>query len=215
MNYFIIGDIHGCVHTLDTLLINWNPEQEILIAVGDLIDRGNYSPEVVKRCMELSNKPTACIFLQGNHELEMLTHIESGYNPYWIKQGGEETLRQFEQAQTDMEKTIQWIQECPILFQTPNLLITHAGLSDTDQPFDKQNMDGVLWNRNPLKNTGQLQVHGHTPLKQSGPIYTKQSHSWNIDTGCVYGNGLTAIVVDDQGQFIKKYFIATDLRDIQ
>lgn len=44
---FVIGDVHGCLHTLEKMLSYWEKNTEQLIFVGDLIDRGNFSPETV------------------------------------------------------------------------------------------------------------------------------------------------------------------------
>ena len=44
MNLFVVGDIHGCYYTWRQLLLHWQPAQERLIQLGDLVDRGKYSP---------------------------------------------------------------------------------------------------------------------------------------------------------------------------
>jgi len=67
MNLFIIGDVHGCYNTFSAMLEFWEPEKEILIQLGDLIDRGNFTPQLVKLCRELEDKHKA-VFLKGNHE---------------------------------------------------------------------------------------------------------------------------------------------------
>ncbi len=97
-NYWIIGDIHGEVRLLDSLLENllrFKPDQ--IVFVGDYIDRGPYSREVIDRIMGLEI-PVAC--LMGNHEMMMLNAMEDlgyGYNPIelWYYNGGEATLHSF------------------------------------------------------------------------------------------------------------------------
>jgi len=97
-NYWFIGDIHGEIRLLDSLLENvlrFKPEQ--IIFVGDYIDRGPHSREVVDRIMELE-VPVAC--LMGNHEMMMLNAMEDmgyGYSPIelWYYNGGETTLQSF------------------------------------------------------------------------------------------------------------------------
>jgi len=56
MRVFIIGDVHGCYHTFLAMLEFWNKDEEMLIQIGDLIDRGSYSPEVLQHAMMLSKK---------------------------------------------------------------------------------------------------------------------------------------------------------------
>jgi serine/threonine protein phosphatase 1 len=97
-NYWIIGDIHGEIKLLDRLLeqiVSYHPDQ--LVFLGDYIDRGPHSKEVVDRIMGL-DVPKVC--LMGNHEWMMLNALENsdfGYNPMelWYMNGAEATLQSF------------------------------------------------------------------------------------------------------------------------
>ncbi len=97
-NYWIIGDIHGEIRLLDRLLeqiLSYNPSE--IVFLGDYIDRGPHSKEVVDRIMGLE-VPAVC--LMGNHEWMMLNAIEDsgfGYNPMelWYQNGAEATLQSF------------------------------------------------------------------------------------------------------------------------
>ena len=60
MNLFIVGDIHGCYYTFKSLLQRyWDEKNEVLIQVGDLIDRGNHTPQTIMYCKELQQKHKA------------------------------------------------------------------------------------------------------------------------------------------------------------
>jgi len=97
-NYWFIGDIHGEVRLLDNLLDHvqrFNPEE--IIFVGDYIDRGAYSREVIDRVMGLEI-PARCLL--GNHEMMMLDAMENtgiGFSPVelWYYNGAETTLQSF------------------------------------------------------------------------------------------------------------------------
>ena len=97
-NYWFIGDIHGEIALLDTLLaaiLRSQPDQ--IVFLGDYIDRGPHSREVVDRIMEME-VPHVC--LMGNHELMMLNALDDsvfGNNPMelWYRNGGESTLQSF------------------------------------------------------------------------------------------------------------------------
>ena len=97
-NYWFIGDIHGEIQLLNRLLeaiIRHEPQE--LVFVGDYIDRGPYSREVVEKLMK-PGFPAVC--LMGNHELMMLSALEDiafGYNPMelWYFNGAEATLQSF------------------------------------------------------------------------------------------------------------------------
>lgn len=213
-NYFIVGDIHGCLFTFTKLLQNWNPMKETLICVGDFIDRGNFSAAVVKKCMEIQQTYLDTIFLKGNHEAEMADHHDRGFNENWWRQGGEATWNNFSVSEEDLCRSVHWFQQLPLKLETPTLMVTHAGITDTADPWNEQADDSVLWNRKPLKKLEKLQIHGHTPLKTTKALYTEASHSWNIDTGACYGYGLYALLVNGNGEIQKHIHVATDSRDI-
>ena len=67
-----IGDVHGCVHALDTILAAIAPKSaDQIVFLGDLIDQGRDSRDVIDRLIELRNR-CRLIVIQGNHEEMML-----------------------------------------------------------------------------------------------------------------------------------------------
>jgi len=92
-----IGDIHGCVDSLKTLLQEINPTTEdTLIFLGDYVDRGAYSKEVIDLLIACDQKFN-CRFIKGNHEEAM---VASMFYPedvahFWLQHGGEETLKSY------------------------------------------------------------------------------------------------------------------------
>lgn len=215
MDYFIIGDIHGCYFTFSKMLEHWNSETEILVSVGDLIDRGNYNARVVNHCMQLTQTHPNTVFLKGNHEVELIKHFRIGYNKLWVDYCGRETLEDFEANRVDIPDLLTWMEAMPLKYEIDALLVSHAGVSETSNPFDVENPEGVIWNRSPLKDLNKLQVHGHTPLKSNQPRYSAASQSWNIDTGAVYGYGLTGLKLSAGGTLSDTIFIPTDEMDIK
>ncbi|MEG0929045.1 MULTISPECIES: metallophosphoesterase family protein [Chryseobacterium] len=213
MNFFIIGDVHGCLYTLEEMLKYWNAESEYLVFVGDLIDRGNYSFRVVKKCMQLQELYPHCIIIKGNHESEFIEHCDKGPNLNWIRQCGDKTLEDFNKHHADHEQIRNWFAALPLKFETENIMITHAGITETEDPYKEDSEDSVLWNRKELKNIHQLQIHGHTPLKQKKPLFDEKSNSVNIDTGAVYGYGLTGLKISKEARVIDIITIPTDARD--
>ena len=82
MNLFIIGDVHGCLHTFRELLTHWDPATEHLLQVGDLVDRGAHVPETVELALQLSTEhPESTTFLMGNHEAALLRHYGPRRSP--------------------------------------------------------------------------------------------------------------------------------------
>ena len=142
-NYWFVGDIHGEVRLLNRLLENilkFKPER--IVFLGDYIDRGPYSKEVIDRIMSMEVPATA---LLGNHEMLMLNAIEDlgyGMNPIelWYYNGGEATLQSFGSSsffsfQSDLESHyLDFIRSLPVskvlvLGQRLKVLATHAGVS--------------------------------------------------------------------------------------
>src|SRR5438105_4692424 len=93
---FAIGDIHGCSVALRALLDAIDPQPEdTIVVLGDVIDWGPHSRSCVRRLIELSGR-CRLILLAGNHE-EMLFGARDGRDDlrFWLKCGGEPTLRSY------------------------------------------------------------------------------------------------------------------------
>ncbi|WP_144510742.1 metallophosphoesterase family protein [Bacillus sp. FJAT-22090] len=213
MNLFVIGDVHGCYETFLKMLTHWDKEQEVLIQLGDLIDRGNKSPEVVKLARQLKRKyPYQAVFLKGNHEYEIIEHIVHPPNHNWLKQGGIETLDQYVQIGRDIKDDVNWFHTMPLFWENETVFVSHAGISRlSSNPFNEMDVSGILWNRGPLKNIQKLQVIGHTP--HDSPIYEAKSNSWNIDTAAVFGNYLTGMKIKQNGEILEWVKVKTDKGD--
>ena len=70
MRVLVIGDVHGCYYTLKDLVENyWDPQQDYLVQLGDLINKGLHSAKCVKYWLKLEEKyPYQVFLLRGNHE---------------------------------------------------------------------------------------------------------------------------------------------------
>ncbi len=142
-NYWIIGDIHGEVALLDLLLENIGRfDPELIIFVGDYIDRGPHVKEVVDRIM---NMQTRVVCLMGNHELMLLNAMEDmgyGNSPIelWYYNGGEATMHSFGVTsfftfQSQIEpRYIDFFKSLGMCYRFEpveglKILVTHAGIS--------------------------------------------------------------------------------------
>lgn len=211
--YFVVGDIHGCLYTLKTLLTAyWQPD-EVLVLIGDLIDRGAYSYETIQYVISLEKRfINQVVVLRGNHEQELIEHLTHGPNTNWLMQGGDQTLSQYEAHHADPREHLKWLNDLPLYYETDKLFISHAGIALLGgNPYETDNPFGILWNRSPLKNMNKLQVIGHTP-RLDGPVWNQESHSINIDTGAAYGGSLTGIKIS-KGTVLEQYSVPVDGRD--
>jgi len=216
MNILVVGDVHGCYHTFKKLLDeNWNPKEELLVQVGDLVDRGNYAPETVEYARELQEKHQG-VFLKGNHEALMIQNFRVKESPGWLRQGGFMTIAQYAFVERDVESDLQWFEKMPLFWENAHVFISHGGISSLPANlFDESDTNGILWNRAPLKNIGQLQIIGHTPLEEGVPKFDKAANSWNIDTACVYGFNLTALRLSEKGEVLKTISVKVLEEDIE
>lgn len=215
MGLFIVGDVHGCWNTLmATLSQNWR-EDETLILVGDLIDRGKYSPETVEMAMVMKKQyGDRVIFLMGNHEQEFITHFDHGPNLNWLLLCGQETLKDYAQKGVDPLRHLAWFKTLPLQYESETVFVSHAGIAENiEDPYDLCDESSIIWNRGKKKNIGKMQVIGHTPHPEE-PVYDRASNVWNIDTAAVYGGKLTGIRIDDEGQFIETVSIRVLSEDL-
>lgn len=216
MSLFIIGDVHGCFHTYLKLMDQWEPKTETLIQLGDLIDRGNFSPLTIRLAFEVKKVfKNSVHFLKGNHEQMMLRYLQGDdHSDHWLDNGGRETLEQFKKHKLDPNFYLGWMNTMPLFWENKNVLISHAGFSGNGSPFELTNPDGVLWNRKPIIHMGKVQVIGHTPRIDAKPEFMSNCNTWNIDTGAYKGNCLTGIKLKNDGTFIESISVPTDPKDI-
>jgi len=195
---FALGDIHGCFDIFRILL-----EQKIQITVsdkiillGDYIDRGTQSKEVINYIIDLQAKGFDIIPLLGNHEAMLLdAYNNEGLNSKWIQNGGSTTLSSFDiNSLQDIEsKYIDFFKRLSYYFAFEEYLFVHAGFNDSEiNPFaDKYSM---IWlckqtYENPLL-MNKIIIHGHRPISVDvcKEIVYSNKNVINLDTGCVYSN---------------------------
>lgn len=211
---FVIGDVHGCYHTLVELLKEWDSNTEQLIFIGDLIDRGNFSPQVVQLVKQLCKEYDA-VCLMGNHEYTCAKTILELKQTDWYNGMGAEVLRQYEQVGFRIKNDAKWFKDLPLLWQNECFMISHAGISSkANNPFDVEDRESMLYTRSELKNIeGKIQVYGHTP-KAENPSYKATSNAWNIDSAAVYGYALSGLKFESTGKLISRHQVKALAKDL-
>lgn len=121
MTTWVIGDIHGCWLTLELLLerIGWQPGRDELWLVGDLVNRGPSSLEVLRWASE--NRDDIKVVL-GNHDLHLLSRAAGVAK---AKKG--DTLDEV-LAAPDRDKLLEWLRTRPLVHQYGPFVMVHAGL---------------------------------------------------------------------------------------
>ncbi|WP_035558630.1 metallophosphoesterase family protein [Hymenobacter sp. IS2118] len=216
MNLFIIGDIHGCVHTFGEVLEHWQPATERLIQVGDLVDRGRHSPETVELARTLNDRyPDSTTFLRGNHEQAMLQHFgPSGPFPSWLQWGGRATAQQYKGRPRLLAQHLPWLAQRPLLWQNEAVLVSHAGLASSPHAFDPDHPDGLLWRRGALRRLSQLQVVGHTPTPDGMPLADAATNTLYVDTGAYLRRHLAGVRLLPTGEVLDTVLVPTHPKDL-
>ncbi len=201
MNVLVIGDVHGCFYTLKKLVKkHWNPNEEILIQLGDLVNKGPHSAKCLKYWQKLEKKHAGkCVLLRGNHE-QFLINNSKGLGDMIT---GKPLVYQLESAGISLKKTQAWLQEKPLFWKNDHLLVSHAGVGkQVDNPFNDSNKEGVLYQRGPLKCLDKTQVKGHNVLEGNKPVFNPAENAWYIDTGAWVNKYLSAIRFTSQGKML-------------
>lgn len=119
--HFVVGDIHGRMDAFDNLLesVNYDPENDIIYSVGDIIDRGDKSYEAV--CF-FSQPNTHCIM--GNHEYMV---VDDKWTDCWLQNGGVETIYSLDDNNQSTEWLKDWCSKLPFILD--------VGDEDDDDAF--------------------------------------------------------------------------------
>ncbi|WP_156288896.1 bis(5'-nucleosyl)-tetraphosphatase PrpE [Oceanobacillus salinisoli] len=226
MKIDVIGDIHGCINELHALFqklgydkqsgIYIYPEGRIPVFVGDLTDRGPNSIAVIKLVYRMVVQHQKAKYVPGNH-CNKLYRFFLGNNVQ-KKHGLETTVAEYEALPAKEQKSIskQFItlyEEAPLYLEIPEVsaVIAHAGIrEDLIGRNDKKVKSFVLYGdvtgethpdgrpvrRDWAKNYhgDRWIVYGHTPVKKPRIM----NKTINIDTGCVFGNQLTAFQLPEE-----------------
>ena len=208
----VLGDIHGELEKLKSVfeLSSFDMENDRLIQVGDICDRGSSSYEVV----ELLMKCKKLILIEGNHDQWLKAYMNStmrGLDTMWIQQGFVETLDSYARHKLDPRVHQEFYsRQVPYYVDEQNNCFVHGGF-DRNSKIAEQDMKSLAWDRNLVNemmscapgqklktadNFNHIYI-GHTPTiywNESKPI--TRGGVTNIDTGAGKGGYLTIMDVD-------------------
>jgi serine/threonine protein phosphatase 1 len=195
-----VGDIHGCRAALDALLAAIQPHtDDTLVFLGDYIDRGPQSREVIERLLELESecklKP-----LLGNHELMMMRSFDD-YSQvlFWLENGGQAALDSYGGNPANVPESHHgFLRRCLNYWETETHFFIHANY-DPLLPLTEQSELISFWTHlttflPPPHQNGKCAVVGHTPQRSREIL--QMEHLVCIDTYCVGDGWLTAFDVE-------------------
>jgi serine/threonine protein phosphatase 1 len=213
---YAIGDVHGCADRLIAMhraiaadLAERPIAEALLIHMGDYIDRGPDSAEVIAALLRgPAVRGVRVLKLMGNHEDMLLGALASGGNQSmaenWLDNGGTASLRSWgvplgggpaEWERHIPPEHLDFIRGLTLRHSAGGYLFVHAGVRP-GVPLHAQSIQDMLWIREPfLSFTGDfgvVVVHGHTPMLE--PVV--RPNRVGIDTGAVMGGRLTCAVFE-------------------
>jgi serine/threonine protein phosphatase 1 len=200
-----IGDIHGCARALDALLRAVAPTaDDLIITLGDYVDRGPDSARVIERLIRFSTTHQL-IPLRGNHEEMMMEARDSSEAlEFWESCGGRTALDSYADGGSGEALSLasvpdaHWAfldDQCRDYYQTNDHFFVHGGV-DATLPLDKQAPFILHWEKYPPPRphiSGKTMICGHTP--QAGSIPGSLPHAICLDTGAGFGGWLTCLEV--------------------
>ena len=212
---YVIADIHGELDKLLNVLklSNFDFENDLLISLGDLSDRGLSSWEVVECLMKIKN----FIFIKGNHDFHIRNWLyDASYTNNWYINGGDKTILSYKlNKMKNKAEHLKFYDTAIPYYILDNKCFVHAGFNlnfnikyHTDE-FLCENRDLAKLN---YKSTNLLSSKdefdeiyiGHTPtiwLEDGLMTPIMKNGVINLDTGCGKGGLLTILNIDTKEYF--------------
>jgi serine/threonine protein phosphatase 1 len=213
---FVIGDVHGRIDLLDRMILAV-PEDAQLIFVGDLIDRGDNSADVLMRVKECCENGAIC--LMGNHEKMMLDFFErpTERGPRWLRYGGLQVFQSYgvrgineRSGETDIlaardnleevmpDGMLEWVRNLPLYWSSGNVHVVHAA-ADPAVEMNEQNSRVLLWGTSAFskrpRTDEQWVIHGHTIIDKA----MSKNGRISVDTGAYATGVLSAVYIKPCG----------------
>lgn len=215
----VITDLHGCYDEMTELLdkVNFDPQIDRLLCLGDMIDRGPkifLTFEYMKKLQKMMGD--RCVLLRGNHEQLLVDYLRGGNvnRRNWDMNGGTGTRFDFIMNKHRVQEFGSWFDSLPFYCADPRFTGVHASMEDEDPA--KNDIWTLIWGRS-TDYEGHLILTGHTPYRYpvffcghevSGQVEEDRVNElpekgmFGLDTGCVYGNRLSCMVVTGRRFYI-------------
>jgi serine/threonine protein phosphatase 1 len=201
---FAVGDIHGCYSNLVKLMerLPFDGQRDTLVFLGDYINRGPQSREVIDYLLNLRSGCPRCVFLMGNHEhlllsyaatadVEILRQLRGMGVEATLKSYGHAPVRSLLELSFLPAAHLKFLRELELSFRAGPYLFVHA--DDAGADASNPRLDEVLASRRLVKacalQDGCIRIFGHTAFET--PLVAPDRIG--IDTGAAHGNVLTAL----------------------
>lgn len=238
MKYYAIADLHGRYDLLDKSLNVIKDRIEDLssvkiITLGDYIDRGPESMQIIARLIEEQEKlPLIC--LKGNHEDMVVQTIQTPLDPdWWLGNGGNTTMKSYGSSvkvspyygippvgwdpHVVYPSHVEWMENLPLFYETEKHVFVHAGVPADDLDLEDQDKEQLMWMLYGKNDSGGYRgkhvVHGHHQFAD-GPhqwLDAKRGGRTDLDT-FAWNTGRITIGVFDDTQLHAIDFIDVEIK---
>jgi len=220
----MISDIHGCLEPFEQLLeeVRFVPGRDRLVLLGDYVDRGPKSKEVVTKVMELVEQYGA-IALRGNHDQRLVDLIRTN-DPYvrskFMEHGGKMTIYSYwergrekmnedilREAVTYIEHNyghhIDFLGKLPLYYEDDRHICVHAGLNPAYSNWKDQPARDFMYIKKDFyrakTKVDRTVVFGHTRAAEIHGVSEVWFHEGKIaiDGGCAYGAQLNCLIYEE------------------
>lgn len=226
--YYVISDIHGCYKQMMDALSYWNSDKEHLVIIGDIINKGPNSLQVVRKLMELKESfPDKVTITRGNHESMFIEWFENNSYKITNEYPHKETIKSFagkkryekmtpkesmEYVLTNNKEEFNFIKSFPLYYETEDLIFIHAGINLDIKDWKKdekymlwEKFDFIFTEKSPHKRV----FFGHTPTNfihndnNNHDIWvSKDSMRIAIDGRVSTGGQLNTVKIDNIGNIV-------------
>ena len=140
----VIGDIHGCLVSLETMLGTVKPSREdLVVTLGDYVDRGPDSKGVIDRLLELKETHNY-VHLMGNHEIQMIRALGTKQDRDRFLSGlcgGQDTLDSYGGSFDDvLPEHWEFMKSAALYHELEDHILVHAGVA-ADRAVDDQDRE--------------------------------------------------------------------------
>lgn len=191
---FVIGDVHGCAHTLQHLIFKVIKARrtDALYLLGDLIDRGPRTRETLETIIRLKSAGYSIESVRGNHEEMLLNACRNRTESLlWLENGGIATLKSFnvEDACEIPIDIRRFLASFPYYILLDRFVLCHAGINSlAEDPFSDH--EAMIWSRNLPVITerlgGRRVICGHTVHSREEIRASLTMDRIFLDNGCVF-----------------------------
>lgn len=219
MRTIIIGDIHGCIRPFSTLLdaVDLDMDSDMLILLGDLLDRGPDSRAVLEKAQELDARMgERLVLLLGNHEdLWLQPNQTWSMKKMHNRVGRQATVQSFGGETKELEEQLAWLPKRMVpYYRTDAFQCAHAGVKV--EPVEMNDRSTLIHDHDvALQNryAGKLTIVGHVAMEEAlwlpgneqpvEPLKPRTEYPLPhygtvcLDTGCGKGGCLTGMVIEN------------------